>query len=101
LALFYWNEIPEEIKIQISRLSSQYRCIYLLSALKIDKLEARVSEFESRLDLNSTNSGKPPSSDGYTCKSRTTSLRKKTQKNPEVNSVTREKPRNSVLIQIT
>ncbi|MDD1728790.1 MAG: DUF6444 domain-containing protein, partial [Methanospirillum sp.] len=32
---------------------------------KIDKLEARVTELESRLNLNSTNSGKPPSSDGY------------------------------------
>ncbi|WP_219970649.1 DUF6444 domain-containing protein [Methanospirillum lacunae] len=43
---------------------------------KIDTLEIRVSELESRLYLNSTNSGKPPSSDGYTRKNRPTSLRK-------------------------
>lgn len=54
--------------ILISRMSSGNRYIYLLFHEKIDKLEARVSELESRLNLNSTNSGKPPSSDGYTCK---------------------------------
>ncbi len=41
-----------------------------------------MTELESRLNLNSTNSGKPSSSDGYTRKNRATSLRKKTQKQP-------------------
>lgn len=37
---------------------------------KFEKLESRVKELESRLNLNSTNSGKPPSSDGYARKNR-------------------------------
>lgn len=39
-----------------------------------------MEDLESRLNLKSTTSGKPPSSDGYARKTRTTSLRIKTQK---------------------
>ena len=43
---------------------------------------ARISELERRLDLNSTNSGKPPSSDGLNKPPRTTSLREKSGRKP-------------------
>nr|WP_319537771.1 IS66 family transposase [uncultured Methanospirillum sp.] len=75
-------EIPEEIKSKFSECPPEIVAYIYYLHEKIDKLEARVTELESRLNLNSTNSGKPPSSDGYTRKNRATSLRKKTQKQP-------------------
>jgi transposase len=44
-------------------------------AVEIAGLKARVAELERRLGLNSSNSGKPPSSDGLTKPSRVTSMR--------------------------
>src|ERR1700730_19345575 len=44
-------------------------------AAKIAALEARIAELERRLGLNSSNSGKPPSSDGLSKPARTRSLR--------------------------
>lgn len=41
-----------------------------------------MKDLESRLNLKSTNSGKPPSSDGYARKNRNISLRVKTYKKP-------------------
>ena len=67
-------EIPEEIKSKFPECPSEIVAYIYYLHEKIDKLEARVTELESRLNLNSTNSGKPPSSDGYTRKNRTTSL---------------------------
>ena len=75
-------EIPDEIKSKFPECPPEIVAYIYYLHEKIDKLEARVTELESRLNLNSTNSGKPPSSDGYTRKSRTTSLRKKTQNKP-------------------
>jgi transposase len=75
-------EIPEEIKSKFSECPPEIVAYIYYLHEKIDKLEARVTELESRLNLNSNNSGKPPSSDGYARKNRTTSLRKKTQKKP-------------------
>lgn len=75
-------EIPEEIKSKFPECPPEIVAYIYYLHEKIDKLEARVTELESRLNLNSNNSGKPPSSDGYTRKNRTTSLRKKTQKKP-------------------
>ena len=46
----------------------------------IAKLEARVAELERRLGLDSSNSGKPPSSDGFKNPPRTRSLRGKSGK---------------------
>jgi transposase len=46
----------------------------------IAALSARVAELERRLGLNSSNSGKPPSSDGLSRPPRTGSLREKTGK---------------------
>jgi transposase len=47
---------------------------------EIAVLTARVAELERRLGLNSSNSGKPPSSDGLSRPPRTSSLREKTGK---------------------
>ena len=40
-------------------------------------LQARIAELERRLGLNSSNSGKPPSSDGLKKPARVTSLRER------------------------
>ena len=47
---------------------------------EIAALSARVAELERQLGLNSSNSGKPPSSDGLNKPPRTGSLREKTGK---------------------
>jgi len=73
-------EIPEEIKEKLLECPPEIIAYIYYLHEKIDKLEARVKELESRLNLNSNNSGKPPSSDGYSRKNRTKSLRVKTQK---------------------
>ena len=44
--------------------------------------EARIAELERRLGLNSSNSGKPPSSDGLKKPPRTSSLRQASGKKP-------------------
>ncbi len=48
----------------------------------IESLLARVAELERRLGLNSSNSGKPPSSDGLKKPPRTTSLREASGRKP-------------------
>jgi transposase len=48
----------------------------------IARQDERIKELERRLGLNSENSGKPPSSDGYGKKSRQNNLREKTGKKP-------------------
>jgi len=93
-------EIPEEIKSKFPECPPEIVAYIYYLHEKVEKFEARVTELESQLNLNSTNSVKPPSSDGYTRKSRTTSLRKKTQKKPVVSQVTKEKLWSRVLIQI-
>jgi transposase len=51
-------------------------------AAEIAALKARVAELERRLDLNSSNSGKPPSSDGLRKPPRTQSSREPSGKKP-------------------
>ena len=58
--------------------------IALIAALRAEKasLKARIGELERRLGLNSSNSGKPPSSDGLKKPARVTSLRERSSKKP-------------------
>ena len=51
-------------------------------AAQISELVARVAELERRLGLNSSNSGKPPSSDGLRRPARVASLRESSGKKP-------------------
>ena len=49
---------------------------------EVEALTGRVAELERRLGLNSSNSGKPPSSDGLSKPPRTSSLRERSGKKP-------------------
>src|ERR1700694_3928350 len=51
-------------------------------AAQIAALRARIAEFERRLGLNSSNSGKPPSSDGLKKPQRVASLRERSGNKP-------------------
>src|SRR5674476_1358593 len=56
----------------------------LIAALRaeIAALKAQLSELERRLGVNSSNSGKPPSSDGLKKPARVASLRERSNKKP-------------------
>ena len=56
----------------LSKLSSDEKDALIVALLE------RIEELERRLGLNSTNSGKPPSSDGFQKPSRITNQREKT-----------------------
>ncbi len=58
----------------------RYEDLFAEQNALIEKLTARVSELERQISLDSSNSGKPPSSDGLKKKPRTTSLRGKSDK---------------------
>ena len=63
---------------------SKEELIALIAALRAENaaLKARMAELERRLGLNSSNSGKPPSSDGLKKPARVTSLRERSGKKP-------------------
>ena len=63
-------DFPEELKSKILECPPEVIAYILHLHERIDQLESRVKELESRLNLNSRNSGKPPSSDGYAKKIR-------------------------------
>ena len=58
--------------------------IALIEALRAENasLKARITELERRLELNSSNSGKPPSSDGLKKPVRVKSLRERSGNRP-------------------
>ena len=51
-------------------------------AAEMAAMQARIAELERRLSLNSSNSGKPPSSDGLKKPARVSSLREHSGKKP-------------------
>ena len=63
---------------------SREELIALIAALRAENaaLKARIAELERRLGLNSSNSGKPPSSDGLNKAVRVNSLRERSGKKP-------------------
>ena len=63
---------------------SKEELIALIAALRAENasLKARIAELERRLGLNSSNSGKPPSSDGLKKPARVKSLRERSGKKP-------------------
>jgi transposase len=63
---------------------SNEELIALVEALRADNaaLKARIAELERRLGLNSSNSGKPPSSDGLKKPARVRSLRERSGRKP-------------------
>ncbi len=75
--------LPPEIQDLIKTLPPESQAVVQAIALiyesKIQQLEGRIKELEDQLAKNSTNSSKPPSSDGYK-KPSPKSLRKKTNR---------------------
>jgi transposase len=70
------RETPSEL--------SKEELIALITALRAENaaLKARMAELERRLELNSSNSGKPPSSDGLQKPARVRNLRERSGKKP-------------------
>lgn len=70
------RETPSEL--------SREELIALIAVLRAENasLKARIAELERRLELNSSNSGKPPSSDGLKKPARVMSLRERSGKTP-------------------
>lgn len=50
---------------ELERENVELRALVAAQAAMIDKLTAEIAELRARLDMNSRNSSKPPSSDGY------------------------------------
>ena len=69
---------------ELPRAPSLEDLLALVAALEAENaaLKARLAELERRLGLNSSNSGKPPSSDGLTKPARVRSLRDRSGKKP-------------------
>lgn len=70
-------DFPEELKAKILECPPEVIAYIAHLHDELDQLKSRMKELESRLNLNSKNSGKPPSSDGYAKKNRNTSNTKK------------------------
>ena len=82
------QKLIEQVQLLLAQSAAQNERIAALEAENIALKKAlaasnaRVAELERRLGLNSSNSGKPPSSDGLTKPPRTKSLREPSGKKP-------------------
>ena len=72
------STLPQWAQALIQQLTAQ---VYQLTA-QVHQLTAQVQELEGQLAKNSSNSGKPPSSDGLSKPNKTNSLRGKSGKKP-------------------
>ena len=74
------NDYPH-FPLEAQEIIRKQNAVILKQNMTIAELMARISEFESRFNMDSTNSSKPPSSDGLT-KPAVKSLREKSGKKP-------------------
>ena len=73
---------PEPTREDLIALVSAQSVQILALVAENAALKARIAELERRLGLNSSNSGKPPSSDGLKKPARVRSLREKSKRKP-------------------
>ena len=74
------QRLIEQVQLLLAQSALQSEQIAALKKGELATANARVAELERRLGLNSSNSGKPPSSDGLKKPPRTKSLRERSGK---------------------
>ena len=85
------EKLIEQVQLLLAQSVAQSQRIAALEA-ELAASNARVAELERRLGLNSSNSGKPPSSDGLKKPPRTKSCGKLRARNQEGRKVIEDRP---------